>query len=76
MSERCIYEYYLFIRFMIKIVKYEIFVNNIRDSVIFFFLILLFNVIIYIRVGIFIRFEIKIFRWRFLVRLFVLKFNL
>lgn len=72
----CIYEYYLFIRFMIRIVKYEIFVNNIRDSVIFFFSNLLFNVIIYIRVGIFIRFEIKIFRWRFSVRLLVLKFNL
>lgn len=72
----CIYEYYLFIRFMIRIVKYEIFVNNIRDSVIFFFLNILFNVIIYIRVGIFIRFEIKIFRWRFSVRFLVLKFNL
>lgn len=72
----CIYEYYLFIRFMIRIVKYEIFVNNIRDSVIFFFFNILFNVIIYIRVGIFIRFEIKIFRWRFSVRLLVLKFNL
>lgn len=72
----CIYEYYLFIRFMIRIVKYEIFVNNIRDSVIFFFSNILFNVIIYIRVGIFIRFEIKIFRWRFSVRLLVLKFNL
>lgn len=72
----CIYEYYLFIRFMIRIVKYEIFVNNIRDSVIFFFSNILFNVIIYIRVGIFIRFEIKIFRWRFSVRFLVLKFNL